>query len=77
MDSRIRAIQMNKQLPIPLPCPFCGESPGLAGLLFHRHVWQIVCICSANGPVEETRRLAIESWNRRAVSHRKRAASCI
>jgi hypothetical protein len=59
----------------PLPCPFCGETPGplsfaRTGYGVGRQVWRIRCPdpeCYAEGPGAATVEEAAERWNRRPV----------
>ncbi len=53
------------------PCPFCGrmEHKIISELVYQGGgmVYYVRCgACSACGPTEDTRRVAIDSWNRRA-----------
>jgi len=48
------------------PCPFCaGEEMELCQI-YNTSVWVVSCkSCSASGPIEETKKEAIKSWNKR------------
>ena len=46
------------------PCPFCGSN----GAILHEvtdHNHMIMCDCGASGALAESKKEAIEAWNRR------------
>ena len=47
-----------------MPCPFCGGEAILQRSEKQTY-FVLCCKCGACGPVCETRRTAIEAWNRR------------
>lgn len=46
------------------PCPFCGGDDLLASER-DRGGYQVICLCGATGPLEDTIEEAGEAWNRR------------
>jgi hypothetical protein len=68
---------MKESTLIPLPCPFCGTTPGTDNDYFESNQgtkWgYLVCGCSAKGPevrtsyqkVSKWKNDAIEAWNKR------------
>lgn len=51
-----------------LPCPFCGSKEYQPSVEFdgHYNTYNVLCQnCSVSGRDEYTRKMAIESWNKR------------
>ena len=44
-------------------CPFCGSEE--IGISLNRNAWMSCCSCGADGPYKDTKRQAIQAWNRR------------
>ncbi len=52
------------------PCLFCGEAEKIeVTFTMWRDYWVICRSCGSGGPVKNTKKEAIEAWNRREGEH--------